>query len=221
MDFKKINIYTVRDFIDNLIEKIPPRILRPIIHVMYAIAGIIILFGIYYGAKAGYASAKQEGQELGKDTRTLFQEEIERTYNRKNRGVISPDISTIYTESLHEIEKIFPNREAPEPLTASQPQETLMKRDEEFKPKQELSGPPLEDISKPQRLPTTPKEDRFEVDSSLESSNYYEKALKETPNYNYRILERKSKNNFLTPLNSPNSESRFIQKPQKKEPVSP
>ncbi len=221
MNYKKFSIYTVRDFIDNLIEKIPEKILRPIIHVMYAIAGLIILFGIYYGAKEGYASAKQEGQELGKDTKTLFQEEIERTHNRNNRSVVIPDTSSIYTESLHEIEKIFPSREPPEPPTTSTPDESLMKRDAEFKPKQELSGPPIEDISKSQRLPVSiSKEDKFEIDSNLEAPNYYDRTLKETPNYNYRILERKPKGSF-TPSTSSNSKNRLIPKSQKQERLFP
>ncbi|MCX7999094.1 MAG: hypothetical protein N3A69_09115 [Leptospiraceae bacterium] len=192
MNLRKINIYKMRDFLDGLIEKIPPRILTPIIHTMYVLAGIMILYGIYFGAKLGYASAKQEGQELGKDTKTLFQEEVERTYNRKKRGLTTAsDNSSVYIESTHEIEKIFPTQESPN-SEISKPQEDLMKKDEEFRPKQELTGPPLEDISKPSKLPPT-KEDKFEIDSGLEDSRYYEKTLRETPNYNYRVIDRKTK----------------------------
>lgn len=193
MNLKKINIYTVRDFIDGLIEKIPPKILTPIIHVMYIIAGLLILFGIYYGAKLGYASAKQEGQELGKDTKTLFQEEIERTHNKRKRGLrTASDSSGIYIESTHEIEKIFPERDNLAKTEVSKPEENLMKRDEEFRPKQDKL---LQDISGANKLASKP-EDKFEIDSTLDDSNFYERTLRETPNYNYRVLERKNKESF-------------------------
>jgi hypothetical protein len=192
LEVNKFSIWTIRDFIDKLIEKIPEKIMVHIRRVFYLIGATIILYGIYFGASTGYASAKQEGQELGKDTKTLFQEEVERTYNRKRKSIRTLEYSNVYEDDLHLIQKFKEPFEEKNNLQPSLPSDSLFNKDEEFKPKQTQSNlPPLEEISKGTTTYFT-KQDSF--DSGYMRANedkYYTQTLKETPNNNYKILEKK------------------------------
>jgi hypothetical protein len=193
LDLKKVNPGKALGYVDGLIEKIPERIMVHIRRVFYILGALILFYGLYFGAVNGYASANQEGQELGKDTRTLFQEEIERTHNRKKRAVRMPQSNAMYEDGLHTIEKMqAPSISSEQPIPST-PDTTLLQRDDEFRPKRMDEGlPPLEDISKGTTTYFQSKKDSFEAGfERKKDDSFYSETLKETPNNNYRLLEKK------------------------------
>ncbi|MDX1957323.1 MAG: hypothetical protein SFU98_02055 [Leptospiraceae bacterium] len=108
MNFKKpTNPGDILAFLDNLVDKIPDRISKPLTKLVIVLFVIGLLYTAYIWAKKGYAMAPQQGQELGKDTKTLFLEEIERTYNRKRTNVRMPDSSTLLGDDALKAEKRF------------------------------------------------------------------------------------------------------------------
>lgn len=195
MELKKITPGSALGFIDGLIEKIPEKFMIHIRRVFYLIGATILVYAVYFGAEKGYGSATQEGQELGKDTKTLFQEEIERNFNRKRKGVRMPDNSGIYEDGLHTIEKFRDSFAKEEVIKEpAPPSDALLNRDEEFRPRQSQGNtPPMEDISKGTTTYFTSPKDSFDAGYvKRKEDGYYTDTLKETPNNNHRILEKKS-----------------------------
>lgn len=88
---KKFEFKKILSFFDELAERIPESITSILKKVALGILGILAIIAIYYGIGIGKELAQQEGQELAKDTKTLFREEIEREYNRKRRDIRMPD----------------------------------------------------------------------------------------------------------------------------------
>lgn len=107
MDFKKIKPKDVLGFLDDLVAKIPESIASIFRKLMIGVLLIALGYGIYWGYLVGVGSAKQEGQELAKDTKSLFQEDIEREYNRKRKNIRMPSDDTLIGEDLYKTPKQY------------------------------------------------------------------------------------------------------------------
>ncbi|MCB1191720.1 MAG: hypothetical protein H7A23_17415 [Leptospiraceae bacterium] len=90
---KKFEFKKILSFFDELAERIPENITSILKKIAIGILGILAVIAIYYGIGIGRSLAQQEGQELAKDTKMLFREEIEREYNRKRKDIRMPDTS--------------------------------------------------------------------------------------------------------------------------------
>lgn len=117
MDFlRKLNLRKYLDFLDELVSKIPETIANLLKAVFFIIIAIGAVYGIYIGWSYGKKSASQVGQDLAKDTRTLFKEEIEKEYNRKRKNIRMPDMSELLNDSQYREEnryEYFQNKETP------------------------------------------------------------------------------------------------------------
>lgn len=109
MDFKKIKPRDVLGFLDDLVAKIPESIASLFRKLMIGILILAVGYAIYWGYLIGVGSAEQEGQELAKDTKSLFQEDIEREYNRKRKNIRMPSDDTLIGEDLYKTPKQYEN----------------------------------------------------------------------------------------------------------------
>ncbi len=107
MDFKKIKPNDVLGFLDELVAKIPESISSLLTKIMVGILVLAIIYAMYYGYVRGYGSATQEGQELAKDTKSLFQEDIEREYNRKRKNIRMPSADSLIGEEIYKTPKQY------------------------------------------------------------------------------------------------------------------
>jgi hypothetical protein len=107
MDFKKIKPNDVLGFLDELVAKIPESISSLLTKVMIGILVLSIIYAAYYGYKRGYGSARQEGQELAKDTKSLFLEDIEREYNRKRKNIRMPSAESLISDEIYKTPKQY------------------------------------------------------------------------------------------------------------------
>jgi hypothetical protein len=120
MDFdknfsKNINFRKILNFLDSLVEKIPEQVTTLLKFVFFASLAGGAFYGISYGCQLGKNRASQSGQDLAKDTRTLFREEIEKDYNRKRKNIRMPSPEELIedTDYKHKMEYEFHSRTAP------------------------------------------------------------------------------------------------------------
>ena len=120
MDFdknfsKNINFGKILNFLDSLVEKIPEQVTTLLKFVFFASIAVGAFYGISYGCQMGKSRASQSGQDLAKDTRTLFREEIEKDYNRKRKNIRMPSPEDLIedTDYKQKMEYEFHSRTAP------------------------------------------------------------------------------------------------------------
>lgn len=215
VDIKKINIKPGDIFgkINDLADKIPDNVAKTLKMVGISIFVIGCLISIFNGYQEGFANAKEEGMELAKDTKSLFLEDIERTYNRKRKDVrAGGDLNNLLSTEDYKPQKFYQSyeresdtREGNQPLleTKSQP----LEREgaiQEIKAKGDV--PPLAEIynnagnlspdtavNEPRRN-YKPLKDEFQAPTNNKDGNFYDRSLRETPNYNTAVVERKPQN---------------------------
>jgi hypothetical protein len=107
MDIKKFKPSDILDFLDGLVAKVPENIATLFRYVMIAIFSFCVFYAIYWGYQRGYASAKEEGQELARDTKSLFTEEIEREYNRKRKNIRMPSADALLGDEIYKQRKQY------------------------------------------------------------------------------------------------------------------
>lgn len=96
MEFlKKIDFKKYFTTLDDLARKIPDNIASFLKNIVLIIFILLLAYAAYRGWHMGTGSAKQYGQDLARDTRTLFQEEIEKDYNRKRTDIRMPSASEL------------------------------------------------------------------------------------------------------------------------------
>jgi hypothetical protein len=210
MNFKKPkNPGEILDFLDSLVARIPERIGEPIKKlaiVLFAIAGLYV---VYVWAIKGYDTAPQLGQELAKDTKSLFLEDIEKAYNRKRTNIRMPEASTLLGDDLYKAKKEY------EPSTRmrqegesvlSNPNQELLERESEIRAlksknqyqpplsEQESSGGYLTRSEKTEESPKPKKnyaKDNFDNSSSDKSvDEFYFKTL-HVPESRNKVLDKK------------------------------
>lgn len=123
---KKFDLKKVLPVLDSLVERIPESITSILKKVAIAIFGILAAVAIYYGIDFGRGLAQQEGQELAKDTKTLFREEIEREYNRRRKDIRMPDNSRFLNDDNLYNHKMKYDTSSVEELNITKPIETPM-----------------------------------------------------------------------------------------------
>jgi len=211
VDIKKINIKPGDIFgkINDLAERIPDNIAKTLKMVGISIFVIGCLISIFNGYQEGFANAKEEGMELAKDTKALFLEDIERTYNRKRKDVrAGGDLNSLLSNEDYKPQKFYQSyerendtREGNQPLIESKGlplekegaiQEIKSKGDvaplaEIYNNAGNLS--PETAINEPKRN-YKPLKDEFQAPNNRDN-NFYERSLRESPNYNTAIIDRK------------------------------
>lgn len=201
MEIKKFKPANVLSFLDAQVEKIPERISLVLKRFVYFIFGIAVIYAMYWGYKKGFSTAKQEGQELAKDTKTLFLEEIEREYNRKRKNVRMPDPSVhMGGEDLYKTEKRYESHSRNSELgqTILDSRKDQIERDSPIREMKNSSGlPSLSDMNRDSFDSSEPAK------GSKTEEDFYSKALRhENPS---KELERKSKDNYV-----PNSDTGLL-----------
>ena len=224
MDIKKINIKKVDVWgkLNELVDKIPESISSLLKKIGIGIFVIGCLVSIYDGYQKGFSSAKEEGMELAKDTKTLFLEDIERTYNRKRKDVrAGGDLTNLLSGDDYKPQKYYQSysresesREGNQPLSELKNQP--LEREGAL---QELKGngdtPPIADIQNnagvlyPENSINEPRKNYRPLKDEFPTQNqnagdFYSKNLRETPNYNQQVLDRKpnseeNKLNYIDP----------------------
>ena len=169
MDFKKIKPNDILGYLDDLVAKIPESISSLLTKVMVGILVIAILYAMYYGYVRGYGSAKQEGQELAKDTKSLFQEDIEREYNRRRKNIRMPSADSLLSDEIYKTPKQYePYGRNNEPNSLYAPDDTKLENDKSIRSlKRKGDTSPLaelNDVAPSQELP-------FVTPTRSESSN--------------------------------------------------
>ncbi len=134
MDFKKIKPNDVLGYLDELVAKIPESISSLLTKVMVGILLIAIAYAMYYGYVRGYGSAQQEGQELAKDTKSLFQEDIEREYNRKRKNIRMPSADSLLSDEIYKTPKQYESYgRTNEPNSLYAPDDTKLENDKSIR----------------------------------------------------------------------------------------
>jgi hypothetical protein len=151
MDIKKFKPKDLLPIIEGLLEKIPDHVADLIKKFFIFIFAIAILYAMYSGYQDGFASAKEEGQELAKDTKTLFLEEIERSYNRKRVGIRMNSFSETPNfpsdENRTEKKYISNRRDFPDNNNILESDQKLAEREGVFQEmKKKGDTPPLDEI---------------------------------------------------------------------------
>ena len=159
MDFKKIKPNDVLGFLDDLVAKIPESISSLLTKVMVGILVLAIIYAMYYGYVRGKGSATQEGQELAKDTKSLFQEDIERDYNRKRKNIRMPSSDSLLSDEIYKTPKQYESYgRTNEPNSIYSPDDTMVENSKSlraFKRKGETSPlAELNDTAPSQEIPT-------------------------------------------------------------------
>lgn len=227
MDLKKIKARDGLDFLDNLVEKIPDRVSDVLKKFAMMIVGIAAVYVAVNSFQKGKEMAVQEGQDLAKDTKMLFYEEVERTHNNKKRGGIRFHSSSdhLLGDDKNRLEKsyISPSSKQSDQNMPVTPPGELMNRDAEMKPSQNSENGNLlpndpgsirsnEDVPKKKLKPRT---DNFSVDTELNlDSDYYSKTLGESVGRS-KVLQKKPKEGNL-PVEDPTLLKNEIPKPEKK-----
>jgi hypothetical protein len=229
MDLKKIKVSDGLDFIDGLIEKIPERVSDVLKKFAITIFAITTVYVAYTSYQKGKDLAVQEGQDLAKDTKMLFYEEVERAYNHKKKGGIRFQSSSdhLLSDTIHKIEKKYIDpRESTSPQNIPVvPPENLLNRDSEMRPAQNPESGNLlnvqpeslhsTEISNPQKERKIPRKDNFDLESDLNlDSDYYSRTLGESVGRN-KILQKKPKDSSV-PIEDPTLLKNEIPKPEKK-----
>ncbi|MCB1141104.1 MAG: hypothetical protein H7A24_02090 [Leptospiraceae bacterium] len=208
MDIKNLKPKDILPLIDGLLEKIPDPIASILKKFAATVLGIFVLYAAYVGWSAGYSSIKEEGQELAKDTKTMFLEDIERSYNRKRSDIRmgGGDISeALSTESFQpEKEYLSSRRDSSLNPGLVPPDSKLMERQGMLQEsRSQRNSPPLEVVdggelekseensgSRIQRKTYRPSKDSFLLDNpSISDDSYYEKQMRETSNKNHSGIE--------------------------------
>jgi hypothetical protein len=219
VDLKKINIKPGDVFskINDLAENIPEGIAKTLktIGILLFVIGCGI--SIFNGYQEGFSSAKEEGMELAKDTKTLFLEDIERNYNRKRKDVrATGDLSKLLSEDDYNPQKSYQGynresdtREGNQPLVdiKTQPLERegaiqSIKSSGDVAPLAEIYSnseglTPETDRPSSAKRNYMPLKDEFEGSNSGRSNDFYNNRLRETPNYNNQVVERKPEGNKI------------------------
>ncbi|MEM7182826.1 MAG: hypothetical protein AAF518_18080 [Spirochaetota bacterium] len=89
---KSIDLKKFFLFLDDLARKVPENVASFLRMIAILVFILLLGFAAYYGWQKGTGQATQEGQDLAKDTRTLFQEEIEKDYNRRRTDIRMPSM---------------------------------------------------------------------------------------------------------------------------------
>ncbi len=219
VDLKKINIKPGDVFakINDLAENIPEGIAKILKTIGVALFIIGCGIAIFNGYQDGFSSAKEEGMDLAKDTKTLFLEDIERNYNRKRKEVrAGGDLSKLLSEEDYSPQKTYQaysreseTREGNQPLadTKTQPLEREgaiqgIKSSGELAPLAEIYTnseglSPENDREPKSKKIYLPLKDEFDGSSPSKSTEFYDNRLRETPNRNNQVLDRNSENTKL------------------------
>jgi hypothetical protein len=219
VDLKKINIKPGDIFakINDLAENIPEGIAKALKTIGVALFILGCSIAIFNGYQDGFSSAKEEGMDLAKDTKTLFLEDIERNYNRKRKEVrATGDLSKLLSEDDYNPQKSYQaysreteTREGNQPLVdvKTQPLEREgaiqgIKSSGDVAPLAEIYSNPEGLTPENDRQPKSkkiylPLKDEFDGSSNSKSGDFYENRLRETPNHNNQILDRNSENTKL------------------------
>ena len=88
MDLKNLSSREILNYLDDLADHIPEGIASILKKASAAILFVMLVSAAWYGWGMGAGKAVQEGQQLAPDTRSLFQEEIERAYNRDRKEIV-------------------------------------------------------------------------------------------------------------------------------------
>lgn len=220
MDIKKINIkpVDVSGKINELIDKIPESVSSLLKKIGIALFVIGCLGAMYNGYTEGFSSAKEEGMELARDTKTLFLEEIERNYNRKRKDVrAGGDLSNLLSSEDYKPQKSYlsysresDTREGNQRIidSDSKPLEKEgaiqgMRGSGETPPLAEIytnagNLSPETSVNEPRRN-YRPLKDEFSTTGSGSAPNFYGKNLRNTPNYNQSSDAKSEQKPYLDP----------------------
>lgn len=236
MDIKKINIKPgdISGKINDLVDKIPESVSSLLKKIGIALFVIGCLGAIFNGYKEGFSSAKEEGMELARDTKTLFLEEIERNYNRKRKDVrAGGDLSNLLSSEDYKPQKSYlsysresETREGNQKIidTNAKPLEQdgaiqAMRTSGDTAPLAEIypnaGNLSPETARNEPRKNYRPLKDEFVSPSSGSNTDYYSRNLKNTPNYNQSSDAKPDSKGYLDPTVLPNE---IKENPEKEKP---
>lgn len=211
MDFKKIKPNDILGFLDDLVAKIPESISSLLTKLMVGILGLAVIYAAYYGYNRGYGSATQEGQELAKDTKSLFLEDIEREYNRKRKNVRMPSTESLIGGEIYKTPKQYESygRANESGSTIESPDDSLLENDKSirsFKRKGDTS--PLAEINDTNTISEIPIPAREEpTESQKPKRKLYLKDTFDNPTSN---LENGGSNSGLDRMNIDSNRAKKI-----------
>lgn len=136
------------EILDNLARKIPENISSILTKIVIGIFVATASYGIYYSVKLGLSSAKEEGTELARDTKSMFLEDIEREYSRKRKNIRMHDSSRLIGDDQFQPTKQFEHMEREKKLdTLSEPNtDVVEKKDSLIESKESGETAPLAEI---------------------------------------------------------------------------
>lgn len=213
MDFKKIKPNDILGYLDELVAKIPESISTLLTKIMIAILVLSLCYAGYWGYKQGQGSATQEGQELAKDTKSLFLEDIEREYNRKRKNIRMPSADDLIDEEIYKTPKQYESYgRSTETNSILPPSDSLLENDKSIRSYKRKEGTsPLAELyydSVPTQDSPNPSPDReqkpkrkLQIRDNFDSPYYGSKELNSAldqvnteSSYEKKILTKKDSN---------------------------
>lgn len=138
-----LNLVKLIQWVDEQINKIPDEMATIGKRIALGILLFLLVVAAYYGWNLGMERATPAGLEIGKDTKSLFMEEVEGEYNRKRKNIQMGDLEISNSEELKMDYEKYSNTTKGSDSRLFQSSNDLLEGDRENLYKKNKPNPPL------------------------------------------------------------------------------